>query len=159
MIAGDRQRGRVGVNKADLVESVRSAADLSRAEAEAAVEAVVSSVMKAVSTGERVSVAGFGSFNPSSRAARTGRNPQTGEPVRIAASKAVRFAPATAFKQALNPRAAKKAAAKKASAKKASANGAAKKGAAKKASVKKTAAKKAPAKKAPAKAAKSTKKR
>ena len=136
----------VGVNKSDLVESVRSSADLTRGEAESAVDAMISSVMSALSSGERVSVAGFGTFNPTSRAARTGRNPQTGEPVRIAASKGVRFAPASAFKQALNPRSAKKAAGKKAAGKKAPA---------KKVAAKKVAAKKAVAKKA----AKSTKKR
>ena len=134
------------MNKSDLVESVRSSADLTRGEAESAVDAMISSVMSALSSGERVSVAGFGTFNPTSRAARTGRNPQTGEPVRIAASKGVRFAPASAFKQALNPRSAKKAAGKKAAGKKARA---------KKVAAKKVAAKKAVAKKA----AKSTKKR
>lgn len=160
------------MNKADLVEAVRSAADLTRGEAESAVDTVVSQVMSAVSSGERVTVAGFGSFNPSSRAARTGRNPQTGEPVRIAASTGVRFAPATAFKQALNPRAAKKkfAGGKKAAAKKTTA----KKSTAKKSAAAKTLAKKAssrPQKKQVAntlgrsggasakKAAKSTKKR
>ncbi len=117
------------MNKADLVEAVRSAADLTKGKAESAVDKMVEAVMSAVSKGERVTVAGFGSFNPSSRAARTGRNPQTGEPVRIAASTGVRFAPATAFKQALNPRSAKKSAAKKSAAKKS----AAKKSAAKKA--------------------------
>jgi DNA-binding protein HU-beta len=109
------------VNKADLVEAVRGAADLTRADAESAVDAMIAEVMSAVSSGERVTVAGFGSFNPSARAARTGRNPQTGEAVRIPASTGVRFAPATAFKQALNPRAAKKSAGKKAGAKKAAA--------------------------------------
>ncbi|MDQ3570693.1 MAG: HU family DNA-binding protein [Actinomycetota bacterium] len=128
------------MNKADLVEAVRSAADLTKGQAESAVETMVSEVMSAVSSGDRVTVAGFGSFNPSSRAARTGRNPQTGEPVRIAASTGVRFAPATAFKQALNPRSAKKSAAKKSAAKKS----AAKKSAAKKSAAKKSAAKKAP---------------
>ena len=108
------------MNKADLVEAVRGAADLTRADAESAVDAMIDEVMSAVSSGERVTVAGFGSFNPSARAARTGRNPQTGEPVRIAASTGVRFAPATAFKQALNPRAAKKSAGKKSAAKKSS---------------------------------------
>ena len=141
------------MNKADLVEAVRSAADLSRGQAESAVDAVVSGVVSAVSSGERVTVAGFGSFNPSSRAARTGRNPQTGEPVRIAASTGVRFAPSTAFKQALNPRAAKKSAAKKAA-------GGKKAAAKKSAGGKKAAAKKVGAKKSPAKKAfKSTKKR
>ena len=139
------------MNKADLVETVRGEADLSKAQAEAAVEAVVSSVMSAVSSGERVTVAGFGSFNPSSRAARTGRNPQTGDPVRIAASKGVRFAPASAFKQVLNPRSAKKSAGAKKAAKKPQKKQAAK-ALGKKAGA---ASKRAPAKKA----AKSTKKR
>ena len=109
------------MNKADLVEAVRGAADLTRADAESAVDAMIAEVMSAVSSGERVTVAGFGSFNPSARAARTGRNPQTGEAVRIPASTGVRFAPATAFKQALNPRAAKKSAGKKAGGRKAAA--------------------------------------
>ena len=148
------------MNKADLVEAVKSAADLTRGEAESAVDTVVAEVMSAVSSGERVTVAGFGSFNPSARAARTGRNPQTGEPVRIAASTGVRFAPATAFKQALNPRAAKKKAAggKKAAAKKS----AAAKTLAKKASSrpqKKQAAKTLGKRGGAKKAAKSTKKR
>ena len=144
------------MNKADLVEAVRSAADITRGEAESAVDAMVSEVMSAVSSGERATVAGFGSFNPSSRAARTGRNPQTGEPARSAASKAVRFAPATAFKQALSPRTSTKVAGKKAAGKKAAGKKAAAKAPAKKAAAgKKGGAKKAPAKKA----AKSTKKR
>lgn len=157
------QAREVTVNKADLVEAVRSAADLTRGEAESAVDAVVSGVVSAVSSGERVTVAGFGSFNPSSRAARTGRNPQTGEPVKIAASTGVRFAPSTAFKQALNPRAAKKQAAKKAAGKKAAAKtGASKKSAAAKTLAKKSSAaprKKQGAKTLAKKAAKSTKKR
>jgi len=149
LIAVDFPALEVTVNKADLVEAVRGAADLTRGEAESAVDTVVSQVMSAVSSGERVTVAGFGSFNPSSRAARTGRNPQTGEPVRIAASTGVRFAPATAFKQALNPRAAKKSAAKKAGGGKAAAKKSpAKKSPAKKASASKSAAARTLAKKA-----------
>ena len=130
------------MNKSELVDHVRDAAGLDRRTAEAAVNAFVSAVMSDVKSGNKVSISGFGIFNPTARAARTGRNPQTGAPVKIAASKGVRFAPATAFKQELNA-GGKKAAAKKAPAKKATA----KKGAA--------SSKKAPAKKA----AKSTKKR
>jgi DNA-binding protein HU-beta len=140
------------VNKADLIEKVKDAAGLSKSQAESAVDQTLDLVVKAITSGERVSLFGFGTFNPSARAARTGRNPQTGAPVKIAASKGVRFTPAAAFKAALNPRAKKAAGAKKA----------AKASPAKKASAKKAApAKKAPAKKAsPAKkAVKSTKKR
>lgn len=106
------------MNKAELVEKVRNAADLSKGQAESAVDEVLQSVIAAVRSGERVSIFGFGTFNPTSRAARTGRNPQTGEPVKIGASKGVRFAPAAAFKSALNAkRAGKKAAPAKAAAK------------------------------------------
>jgi DNA-binding protein HU-beta len=135
----------VAVNKSELVDHVRDAAGLDRRAAEAAVNAFISAVMSDVKAGNKVSISGFGIFNPTSRAARTGRNPQTGAPVKIAASKGVRFAPATAFKNELNAGGKKAAAKKAAPAKKASP---AKKGAA-------SSAKKAPAKKA----AKSTKKR
>lgn len=129
------------MNKSELVDLVRDRAGLERRQAEAAVNAVLDAVMADIKSGNRVSLSGFGTFNPSDRAARTGRNPQTGEAVKIAASKSVRFTPATAFKQSLNP--AKKAAAKKAApAKKAA-----------------SASKASTAKKAPAKAAKSSKKR
>jgi DNA-binding protein HU-beta len=117
------------VNKSDLVDRVRDAADLSKGQAESAVDAVIDAVVAVVKTGNKVSISGFGIFNPTSRAARMGRNPQTGAPVKIAAAKGVRFAPAQAFKTALNPGAAKKkAAAKKSpsSAKKAPAKKAAK---------------------------------
>jgi DNA-binding protein HU-beta len=99
------------VNKAELVEKVRNATQLSKSQAESAVDEVLQSVIGAVKSGERVSIFGFGTFNPTSRAARTGRNPQTGEPVKIGASKSVRFAPAGAFKSALNARRAGKRAA------------------------------------------------
>ena len=106
------------MNRAELVERVRSASDLTRAQAESVVDAVIHSVIDAVKSGERVSIFGFGSFSPTSRAARTGRNPRTGDPVKIAASRGVRFAPSAAFKSELNARrAGKKAAPAKAAAK------------------------------------------
>lgn len=143
------------MNKAELVDAVREAAGLERRQAESAVEAVIDAVVSSVKAGERVSIPRFGTFNQSSRAARTGRNPQTGAPVKIPASKGVRFAPASAFKEALNAKGgAKKAApAKKAGAKKAGAKKAAPAKAAAKSSS--TSKKAAPAKKA----GKSTKKR
>ena len=163
------------MNKADLIEKVKDAGSLSRSQAEAAVDVALDSVVDAIKSGERVTLFGFGTFTPSSRAARTGRNPRTGEPVRIPASTGVRFAPASAFKSALNPKpgARKASAAKKAKAAPARKASAAKKAkaaparkaakAAKAAPARKAASarKPAPAKKAsPArKAAKSTKKR
>lgn len=103
------------MNKAELVDAVRGAAGLERRQAESAVEAVIDAIVSSVKAGERISIPRFGTFNQSSRAARTGRNPQTGAPVKIAASKGVRFSPASAFKEALNAKGgAKKTAAKKA---------------------------------------------
>ena len=134
------KRQEVAVNKSELVDHVRDTAGLERRDAEAAVNAVISAVMSDIRSGTKVSISGFGIFNPTSRAARVGRNPQTGAPVKIAASKGVRFSPAQAFKTELNPSGGKKAAAKKAAP-------------AKKAAKSSTTAKKAPAKKA-AKAAK-----
>jgi DNA-binding protein HU-beta len=107
------------VNRTELIEEVAKAPGLDKRSAEEAVRAVVETVIKQTSTGDKVSIFGFGTFTPTARAARTGRNPQTGDPVKIAASKSVRFAPATAFKASLNPK--KKAAAKKAAAAKKSA--------------------------------------
>jgi DNA-binding protein HU-beta len=114
----------VAVNKGELVESIAQRSGLDKRQAEGALNAFVDAVMEATKGGERVAILGFGSFNPSSRAARTGRNPQTGAPVKIAASKGVRFAAGSAFKSALNTKGgtkkaapAKKAAAAKKTAK------------------------------------------
>ena len=99
------------MNKSELVDDVASRASLDKRSAEAAVNAVIDAVMTTAKAGDKVSIPGFGTFTPTSRAARTGRNPQTGAPVKIAASKGVRFAPGTKFKELLNP---KKGGAKKA---------------------------------------------
>lgn len=101
------------MNKSELIETVAGTAGLDKKQAEAAVGAFVDSVIAKAKSGEAVSIFGFGTFKPTARAARMGRNPQTGVPVKIAASKSVKFAPATAFKTALNPRSTKKAAAAK----------------------------------------------
>ena len=134
------------MNKSELVDAVSNSTELARREVEAIVSAVIGTLIAEVKAGRKVSLVGFGSFNPTRRAARTGRNPRTGAAVRIAASKGVRFGPSSTFKDVLNGRAAGPAPAKKAPAKKA----VAKKAPAKKAPAKKAVAKKAPAKKAPA---------
>jgi nucleoid DNA-binding protein len=120
----------VAVNRTELVDAVARQAGLDKKQAEAAVVAVANSVVTQTRAGNKVAIFGFGTFSPTQRKARTGRNPQTGAPVKIAASKSVKFAPATAFKEALNSRAKAGAAKKAAPAKKA---GAAKKAPAKKA--------------------------
>jgi DNA-binding protein HU-beta len=104
------------VNRSELVEAVGSATGLDRHQADGAVKAVVEAVVAEIQAGGKVQIFGFGTFTPTSRAARVGRNPQTGEAVNIAASNGVRFAPATALKAALNPKPAKKSAAKKSAA-------------------------------------------
>jgi DNA-binding protein HU-beta len=130
------------MNRTELVEKVAAVAGLEKRVAENAVKAVIDTVVDETKTGSKVSIFGFGTFTPTSRAARTGRNPQTGAPVKIAASKSVRFAPASAYKTSLNTKAAKKTAGKKAApAKKVAATKVAP--AAKSAPAKKVAAKKA----------------
>jgi len=92
------------VNKAELVDAVQDAAGLSsKSEAERAVNAFTEVVMGAVSKGDKVSLPGFGSWSRTDRAARTGRNPRTGEPVQIPASKGVKFSAGAAFKSSVNP--------------------------------------------------------
>ena len=107
------------MNKSELVDKVASAADVDKRKAAAAVDAIVQSIMETTRAGGRVSIHGFGTFTQTSRAARMGRNPRTGEAVPIAASTGVKFAPAEAFKSALNARTAKKASGGKKAAKKA----------------------------------------
>jgi DNA-binding protein HU-beta len=132
----------VAVNRTELVEKVATAAGLEKRIAENAVKALIDTVVDETKAGSKVSIFGFGTFTPTSRAARIGRNPQTGAPVKIAASKSVRFAPASAYKSSLNTKAVKKSAAKKAApAKKVAATKSAP--AAKAAPAKKVAAKKA----------------
>ena len=99
------------MNRSQLVEEIASTTGLTKRQAEEAVDAFVGTIGDQVRSGTKVTIYGFGSFNPTSRKARTGRNPRTGQPVKIAASKGIRFSPATGFKADLNT---KKSAAKKA---------------------------------------------
>ena len=111
------------MNRSQLVEEIASTTGLTKRQAEEAVDSFVVTIGDQVRSGSKVTIYGFGSFNPTSRKARTGRNPRTGQPVKIAASKGIRFSPATGFKADLNTKksAAKKTAAAKASAGRASA--------------------------------------
>ena len=99
------------MNRSQLVDEIASTTGLTRRQAEQAVDAFVGTIGDQVRSGTKVTIYGFGSFNPTSRKARTGRNPRTGQPVKIAASKGIRFSPATGFKADLNL---KKAAGRKA---------------------------------------------
>ena len=91
------------MNQSELIERVAQASELSQAAAGQAVKAVVNTILDSLVAGEPVRVSGLGTFNVAERRARQGRNPQSGETIKIAASKAVRFRPGKAAKDALNP--------------------------------------------------------
>lgn len=90
------------MNKAELINAVADATDLTKADAGRAVEAFTEVVQKALKKGDTVSLVGFGTFSVRKRAARTGRNPRTGETIKIKASKNPAFKAGKAFKDALN---------------------------------------------------------
>lgn len=92
----------ISVNKAELIEAVAAAADLPKAAAGRAIDAMVESVTGALSDGDQVVLVGFGTFSVKDRAARTGRNPQTGAPIQIAAAKVPSFKAGKALKDAVN---------------------------------------------------------
>ncbi|MCB0429705.1 MAG: HU family DNA-binding protein [Flavobacteriales bacterium] len=79
------------MNKAELVEAIAKDAKISKADAKKALEAFITNTAKVLKKGDRLSLVGFGSFSVSKRAARKGRNPQTGKEIKIAAKKVVRF--------------------------------------------------------------------
>jgi DNA-binding protein HU-beta len=90
------------MNKGELIEAVAGAADMSRAEATRAVDAVLESVTRTLAGGGSVSLVGFGTFSVKARAARMGRNPRTGEAIQIKASNVPGFKAGKALKDAVN---------------------------------------------------------
>jgi DNA-binding protein HU-beta len=90
------------MNKAELIDAVAGSANLSKADAGRAVDAVVDAIAKALKKGQQVAVVGFGTFSVKHRAARAGRNPRTGEAIRIAASNVPGFKAGKALKDAVN---------------------------------------------------------
>ncbi len=108
------------ISKADLVDRVAGEAGVTKADAERVLGSFFETVVSAAKSGDEVSWPGFGKFSASQRAARTGRNPQTGASIKIAASTGLKFSASSTLKQALNAKggAKKKAPAKKAAAKK-----------------------------------------
>src|ERR1700749_4674419 len=97
------------MNQSELIEKVGQETELNQTAAGQAVKAVVNAILDALVAGDAVRVSGLGTFNVAARPAREGRNPQTGETIQIAASKAVRFHAGKAVKDALNPPAPKAA--------------------------------------------------
>lgn len=90
------------MNKTELVQSVADAADLTKASAQRALEASLDAITQALAAGDSVVIPGFGTFAVGHRAARTGRNPQTGAALEIAASTVVKFKAGKALKDAVN---------------------------------------------------------
>ena len=90
------------MTKPELVKAIAEATGLSNKDAEKAVTALVGAVTDELAKGGKVQLIGFGTFEVAERAARTGRNPQTGESVTIAASKSPKFKAGKAFKDAVN---------------------------------------------------------
>ena len=89
------------MNKSELIAAVAAKADLSKKDAEAAVKAVIDSVSEALADGDKVALVGFGTFEVKSRAARTGKNPRTGEAIEIPAAKVPSFKAGAALKNAV----------------------------------------------------------
>ena len=97
------------MNKTELIEIIASEADLSKAAGDKTLTALIGAMTKAVAKGDTVTLVGFGTFKPAKRAARIGRNPQTGAELKIAATTVPRFTAGASFKTAV---AGKKAATK-----------------------------------------------
>jgi DNA-binding protein HU-beta len=79
------------MNKAELIDAMASEAKITKADASRALEAFMNATSKSLKKGERVALVGFGTFSVAKRAARNGRNPQTGKPIKIAAKKVAKF--------------------------------------------------------------------
>ncbi len=90
------------MNKTELIEAIAAAADLPKASAGRALDAVLDAITGALKKDDQVVLVGFGTFAVKERAARTGRNPQTGKPIEIAAAKIPSFRPGKALKDAVN---------------------------------------------------------
>ena len=96
------------MNKSELIEAVAAKAEMTKAAAGRAVEAVLDSIAETVAKGDTVSVIGFGTFESRKRAARTGKNPKTGASIKIPATTVPKFSAGSGFKQAVAGKKAKK---------------------------------------------------
>ena len=90
------------MNKSELVDAMAADAGVSKAAAKKALDSMMNNVEKSLKKGGRVSLVGFGSWSVSKRAARDGRNPQTGKTIRIAAKNVVKFKPGAELKNSVN---------------------------------------------------------
>jgi DNA-binding protein HU-beta len=92
------------MNKAELIEKISNDADLTKASAERALNSAIENIIKSVTKSNDVQLIGFGTFKQGKRSAREGRNPKTGETIKIPAAKTVKFTAGKAFKDAVNKR-------------------------------------------------------
>lgn len=90
------------MNKSELIDAIAEGADISKAAASRALDSAIDTVTNALKGGDQVTIVGFGTFQVRDRAARTGRNPRTGEEIKIAAAKVPAFKPGKALKDAVN---------------------------------------------------------
>jgi DNA-binding protein HU-beta len=90
------------VNKTELIDRIAESADISKASAGRALDATIEAITDSLKQADPVALVGFGTFTVRERAARTGRNPQTGQPIQISAAKVPAFKPGKALKDALN---------------------------------------------------------
>jgi DNA-binding protein HU-beta len=90
------------MNKAELIKHLAESADVTKAQAESVLNALVNTVKDTVRAGNEIAITDLGKFSATERAARTGRNPQTGEDIEIAAKRAPKFSPAKSFKDLVN---------------------------------------------------------
>ena len=89
------------MNKGELIEEIANGASITKAQAQAALEAFVSNVQRSLKSGDKVALVGFGTFSASTRGERMGRNPQTGQPIRIPARRVEKFSAGKALKDAI----------------------------------------------------------
>ncbi|MAZ65679.1 MAG: DNA-binding protein HU [Kangiellaceae bacterium] len=90
------------MNKSELIDAIAASADITKAAAGRALDATTEAIEEALKNGDQVSLVGFGTFLVKERAARTGRNPQTGQEIQIPASKVPSFKPGKGLKDAVN---------------------------------------------------------
>ena len=90
------------MTQAELIEALSNKLPLNKADAERAINIMLDDIIDALKKGERVNISGFGTFAVSTRQARTGRNPKTGETIQIAASRSAKFKPGKQLKDSLN---------------------------------------------------------
>ncbi len=90
------------MNKSELIDAIAAAADLPKAAAGRALDAMTDAITKSLKEGDQVVLVGFGTFSVKERSERTGRNPQTGETIKISAAKAAAFKPGKSLKDSIN---------------------------------------------------------